>query len=192
MSEIILASSSPFRKALLERLQLTFKCISPNIDESTVPHESPDQLVTRLSLAKANEIAATEKNAIIIGSDQVAVCENKVIGKPGNLEKAKEQLRFLSGKTVTFHTGLCVLNSQTNESQSDVIKFFVEFRALSETMICNYLRKEPAFNCAGSFKSEALGAALTNRMYGDDATALVGLPLITLVKMLEKTGVDII
>ncbi len=189
---IILASSSPFRKTLLARLQLPFECLSPNIDESALTNESPHQLVIRLAEAKAAAIATDVPDAIIIGSDQVAVCEGKILGKPGNLEKATEQLKFISGKEVVFHTGLCVLNSANQALESDEIQFFVEFRRLSNEMIANYLEKEPAFHCAGSFKSEALGVALTQRMTGDDATSLVGLPLIRLVSMLEKMGVKII
>lgn len=192
MRKIILASSSPFRKSLLARLQLTFECTSPNIDESSQPNESPKQLVARLAKSKALAIASTESNAIIIGSDQVATCEDRILGKPGTIEKATEQLKYVSGKTVTYQTGLCVLNSKTQTSQVEVISFHVDFRCLTDKMIASYLSKEPAIGCAGSFKSEALGVALTNRMHGDDATALVGLPLISLVKMLETEGVDII
>jgi len=189
---IILASSSPFRKALLARLQLPFECISPSIDESALTNELPHELVIRLAETKALAIAADTQNAIIIGSDQVAVCEGQILGKPGNLEKATEQLKFISGKEVVFHTGLCVLNNANQALESDDIQFVVEFRRLSGEMIANYLDKEPAFHCAGSFKSEALGVALTHRMTGDDATSLVGLPLIRLVNMLEKVGVKII
>ena len=191
MSRIILASSSPFRRELLSRLHVEFESISPDIDESSQPDESPSDLVQRLAFEKAKIIADLHNDAIIIGSDQVAVCENDIIGKPGNLENAIEQLKMLSGKEVVFHTGLSVLNSSNNSIQTDEIKFFVDFKELSEEKIRRYLEKEPAFNCAGSFKSEGLGIALTNRMYGDDATALIGLPLIRLIQMLENNGISI-
>jgi len=194
MTRIILASSSPFRKALLHRLQLEFDTANPDVDESSHNNESPSQLVTRLAKLKASAIGKTLNNtdALIIGSDQVAVCDNKILGKPGNLKNATQQLKAISGKTVTFHTGLCLLNTISKEYQCDEIKFFVEFRILSDVMIANYLKKEPAFNCAGSFKSEALGIALTRRMFGDDATALIGLPLIRLTQMLEHEKVNVL
>jgi len=192
MRRIILASSSPFRKALLERLQLTFDTTSADIDESRHDNESPSKLVQRLARTKANVIAEKTLDSIIIGSDQVAVCENQILGKPGNFQKAVEQLKFLSGKRVCFHTGLCVISTHDAKIQTDEVKFYVGFRDLSESMIQNYLTKEPAFNCAGSFKSEGLGITLLSRMQGSDPTALIGLPLIRLREMLEEAGVDII
>jgi len=192
MRRIILASSSPFRKELLQRLQLEFETTSPNVDETVQTKETPSDLVIRLAESKANAVATEYPNAIIIGSDQVAVCEEQILGKPGNLENATKQLEYLSGKLVTFYTGLCVLDASSKELQCDYVKFFVEFRQLTNEMIANYLAKEPAFNCAGSFKSEALGVALTLRMSGEDPTALMGLPLIQLTQMLDKAGVKII
>jgi len=192
MRQIVLASSSPFRKELLQRLQLEFEATSPNIDETVQTDEPSPDLVMRLAVSKAYAVAVKYPNAIIIGSDQVAVCEEQILGKPGNIENATEQLKFVSGKLVTFYTGLCVLDANNKELQRDYVKFFVEFRQLTDEMIANYLTKEPAFNCAGSFKSEALGVALTLRMSGKDPTALVGLPLIRLTQMLEKAGIKII
>jgi len=192
MSRIILASSSPYRKSLLERLQLKFDTATPDVDETAEPNESPDQLVTRLATLKVSAVAAGLLNAVIIGSDQVAVCDKQILGKPGTKEKAIEQLNFISGKRVTFHTGLCVLNTGNEQLQCDEIKFYVEFRDLSHKMIANYLEKEPALNCAGSFKSEGLGISLTSQMSGNDPTALVGLPLIRLTQMLENAGIKII
>ncbi|HFE39440.1 MAG TPA: septum formation inhibitor Maf [Gammaproteobacteria bacterium] len=194
MSRIILASSSPFRKALLTRLQLTFSIVSPEIDESRLKNETPSQLVSRLAQAKAAAVATSleTNDAVIIASDQVAVCDERILGKPGNIEKATQQLTFVSGKVVTFHTGLCVLNSANSHMQCDEVKYHVEFRDLTNEMIASYLKKEPAFNCAGSFKSEALGVALTRRMFGDDPTALIGLPLIRVTQMLEQASVNIL
>jgi len=192
MRQIVLASSSPFRKELLQRLQLEFETTSPNVDENAHANEPSPDLVMRLATSKAYAVAIEHPNALIIGSDQVAVCEEEILGKPGNLENATKQLKLISGKLVTFYTGLCVLDASNKELQRDYVKFFVEFRQLTDEMIANYLDKEPAFNCAGSFKSEALGVALTQRMSGKDPTALVGLPLIRLTQMLEKAGVKII
>lgn len=192
MRQIVLASSSPYRKELLQRLQLEFETTSPNVDETAHIDESSPDLVIRLATSKAYAVAAEYPNAIIIGSDQIAVCEEHILGKPGTLENATKQLKFISGKLVTFYTGLCVLDASNKALQRDYVKFFVEFRQLSDEMIASYLAKEPAFNCAGSFKSEGLGIALTLRMSGKDPTTLVGLPLIRLTQMLEKAGVKII
>lgn len=192
MQKIVLASSSSFRKELLQRLQIDFETTSPDIDETAHLNEPSSELVMRLSTSKAYAVAIQYPDAIIIGSDQVAVCDEEILGKPGNLETAAEQLKSVSGKLVTFYTGLCVLDASSKEFQRDYVKFFVEFRELTDDMIANYLEKEPAFNCAGSFKSEGLGVALTLRMSGKDPTALVGLPLIRLTQMLEKYGVKII
>ena len=192
MRQIVLASSSPYRKELLQRLQIEFETTSPNVDETAHSDEPSPDLVMRLATSKAYAVAVQYPNALIIGSDQVAVCDERILGKPGNIENATEQLKFISGKLVTFYTGLCVLDSTNKELQRDYVKFFVEFRQLTDEMISNYLSKEPAFNCAGSFKSESLGVALTLRMSGKDPTSLVGLPLIRLTRMLEKAGVKII
>ena len=192
MSRIILASSSPFRKELLGRLQLEFDTYSPEIDESVLEGEAPSALVQRLATSKANAVAEKLLNCICIGSDQVAVCEDRILGKPGNHENAIEQLKFVSGKRVCFHTGLSVVSTRDALIQTDEVKFFVEFRNLSDSMINHYLKKEPAYNCAGAFKSESLGIALTNRMLGNDPTSLIGLPLIRLTEMLEKAGVKIL
>ncbi|MDH3325949.1 MAG: Maf family nucleotide pyrophosphatase [Gammaproteobacteria bacterium] len=192
MSRIILASSSPFRKELLGRLQLKFDTASPDVDESQLKDESPSELVQRLATIKANVVAEKSLDCICIGSDQVAVCDAEILGKPGNFENAFKQLKFLSGKQVCFHTGLAVIDTKSALIQTDEVKFYVDFRELSDSMINNYLKKEPAFNCAGSFKSESLGIALTSRMQGPDPTSLIGLPLIRLTEMLGKVGVNII
>ncbi len=191
-TKIILASSSPFRKALLQRLQLDFEAISPNIDEMAQNGELPEELVARLSLMKAREVAKDHPDALIIGSDQVAVLDGSIIGKPGNHEKATRQLLAASGKRVSFLTGLCLFDSRNGSQQTLVVPFDVEFRQLSSEMIEAYLQREQPYNCAGSFKSEGLGITLFERLDGDDPSALIGLPLIQLTRMLEKAGASIL
>ncbi len=192
MSRIILASSSRYRKELLSRLQISFDTSSPDVDETSLENEPPSALVQRLATLKANTVAEKVIDCICIGSDQVAVCDNVILGKPGNLENAIAQLHFISGKQVCFHTGLCVISTADGSLQVDDITFNVEFRTLNDAMIRKYLKKEPAFNCAGSFKSEGLGVALTTSMSGADPTSLVGLPLIRLSQMLKQVGVDLL
>jgi septum formation protein len=185
---IILASTSPFRRELLSRLGLAFETASPDIDERRRSDEPPPGMVRRLSEAKARACASARR-ALVIGSDQVAVLEDEVLGKPGTHERAAGQLRRLSGQTVTFLTGLCLLNTETNEAQVDVVPFRVQFRTLDDDRIERYLRYDRPYNCAGSFKSEGLGITLFERMDGDDPTALIGLPLIRLTDMLAREGV---
>jgi len=192
VQRLILASTSPYRKALLERLGMTFETIAPKVDEQPLPGESPSQLVQRLAEAKARAVGDLHGDALIIGSDQVAVLDDAVLGKPGNHENAARQLQRAAGKRVTFHTGLCLLNAATQHSRCDVVLFSVVFRQLSAAQIEHYLQTEQPYDCAGSFKSEGLGVALFDRLEGDDPTALIGLPLIRLVRMLEKEGVGVI
>ena len=187
---IVLASTSPFRHELLSRLALPFETAAPDIDESRLPHEPPLDMVRRLSEAKARA-CRTARNALVIGSDQVATVGEDVLGKPGTHERAAAQLRHLSGRSVTFLTGLCLLNTATDEAHVEVIPFLVQFRTLDEEQIERYLRHDQPYNCAGSFKSEGLGITLFERMEGDDPTALVGLPLIRLTDMLMKAGVSL-
>jgi len=189
---LVLASTSPFRQALLQRLQLPFETFNPNVDESSQLNENPKDLVQRLAILKAQAAQSSYPNALIIGSDQVAVVENQILGKPLTHDKAVEQLAFLSGKKVVFQTGLCVLNTKTKETLVDLISFTVKFRSLNLEKIENYLHKEPAYNCAGSFKSESLGIALVESMEGNDPNALIGLPLIRLIQMLEHFGLKVI
>lgn len=186
---LVLGSSSPFRRELLGRLGLAFECHSPDIDESARPGEAPRELVARLSEAKARAVAETWPQALIIGSDQVAVVDDEILGKPGGHERAREQLARLSGRTVTFLTGLCLYNSASDRVQLEVIPYQVDFRSLTPDQIEHYLEREQPYNCAGSFRSEALGITLFQRMQGDDPNALVGLPLIRLVDMLAEEGV---
>ncbi len=192
MPQLVLASTSPFRKALLEKLQLVFTTDSPDIDETPLDGESPEQLVARLAEQKAAAVAERHPNSLIIGSDQVAVNNGRILGKPGSHDKAVAQLKAASGKRVTFLTGLCLYNSVTGDSQVEVVPFGVVFRELNEAQIENYLKAEQPYNCAGSFKSEAMGIALFERLEGEDPNTLIGLPLIRLVRMLEAEGLRVI
>lgn len=189
---LILASTSPFRRELLARLGLPFDVANPQTDESHLPGETTEQIALRLSEAKARAVAESFPDALIIGSDQVATVDGKIYGKPGNHEHAVEQLRALSGKTVNFFTGLCLLNAKTAEARVCGVPTLVTFRHLSDREIENYLLREPAYNCAGSAKSEGLGIALLSSMRGDDPNALVGLPLIALCEMLRNQGVALL
>ncbi len=192
MNKLILASSSPYRRALLDKLQLPYTCISPDIDESANPGEPAENLVRRLALEKAQAIARTTPNALIIGSDQVAVLDGEIIGKPLTHDKALRQLLRASGRSVRFVTGLCLLNSNSQHNQIDDIDFRVHFRTLNEEQINRYLTREQPYQCAGSFKAEGLGIALFERLEGDDPNSLIGLPLIRLVSMLENAGVQVL
>lgn len=190
--QIILASSSIYRKALLERLPILFNTAKPEIDETPSKGENPRQLATRLALEKARCIANKQADSLVIGSDQVAVVEGKIVGKPGNRENATQQLLRASGKSVEFLTGLCLYNSQNDTYQVDTIPFKVFFRELSKSEIEKYVDIEQPFDCAGSFKWEKLGIALFKKMEGDDVTALEGLPLIRLIDMLKQAGQPIL
>ena len=189
---LILASSSPYRRELLSRLGVEFSSVSPDIDESARADETPDALVCRLAEDKARAVALAHPSALIIGSDQVATLEGRVLGKPGTHDRAVEQLSLASGKRVTFHTGLCLLNSDTDRLQVCSVPYHVEFRDLTPEEIERYLQKEQPYNCAGSFKSEGLGICLFERMEGDDPASLIGLPLIQLVSMLRREGLDVL
>lgn len=186
---LILASSSPYRKQLLEKLHLKADIIAPDIDERGYPNESPKTLACRLSEAKALAVSR-RASGVIIASDQVASVNNTILGKPGTAEKAIEQLTLCAGNQVTFFTGLCVYNTQTLHLQVDVVPFSVKFRRLTHKEIERYVTIEEPFDCAGSFKSEGLGIALFESMSGDDPNALVGLPLIKLCDMLRAEGIN--
>jgi septum formation protein len=168
-----------------------FDTANPDIDETPLANETPIALVERLAIAKAKEIAKSYSSALIIGSDQVALHGNEIVGKPHTHERAVEQLRTASGKKIELFTGLALINSETGSIQSEVIPFTVHFKTLSESTIERYLRKEQPYNCAGSVRSEGLGVALFEKFEGDDPNALIGLPLIRLVAMLENQGYDI-
>ena len=193
--KIVLASTSPYRKTLLERLQLDFSCISPDVDESPIEGESIEQMVMRLSVLKASAVAPHYENepegALIIGSDQSAVLNGTALTKPGNFNNAVRQLQAASGQRIVFQTGLCVLNTRTGNKHVICEPYTVVFRTLSTRMIENYLEKEQPYNCAGSFKSEGLGITLFEKFEGDDPSSLIGLPLIRLTDMLRKEGIEL-
>jgi septum formation protein len=188
--QILLASSSIYRRQLLQKLGISFDCASPEIDESELPNETAQDLVIRLAEAKATKLASNFSNHLIIGSDQVAAFDQKIIGKPRNHNNAIEQLEQFSGNKVTFITGLCLLNSKTNRRQLSIEYCTVKFRTLNQNQIESYLEKEKPYDCAGSFKSEGLGIALFESISTDDPNTLIGLPLIRLTDMLIKEGVD--
>lgn len=192
MSKLVLASTSPYRKALLERLGLPFQTAAPDVDESALENETPQQLVARLAEAKARAIATQYSDALIIGSDQVAVLDGNILGKPGTHAKAVQQLQNARGRQVIFLTGLCLLNTSTDHCHVRVVPFSVVFRTLTEVQIEQYLQREKPYDCAGSFKSEGLGISLFEHLEGDDPNALVGLPLIELVNLLAIEGVDVL
>ncbi|WP_028694941.1 Maf family protein [Pseudomonas cremoricolorata] len=191
MLPLLLASSSPYRRELLQRLQLPFTCASPNIDEQRLENESPETLVRRLAMDKAKALAARHPEHLIIGSDQVAVLDDQVLGKPHTAERACEQLLAASGRSVTFLTGLALLNTRSGECQVDCVPFTVNFRALDRARIERYIQAEQPLDCAGSFKAEGLGISLFQSTSGNDATSLIGLPLIRLVDMLLHEQVRI-
>jgi len=192
MQALVLASTSIYRKELLGRLGLPFVTVAPDVNESPLEQETPQQLVRRLAESKARAVAAQYPDALIIGSDQVAVVDGRILGKPGDHAHAAAQLRMAAGRRLEFLTGLCLFNTASGHAQVDVIVFGVVFRALTERQIDNYLRREQPYYCAGSLKSESLGIALCERFEGEDPTALIGLPLIRLVHMLEREGVTVI
>ncbi len=188
--KILLASSSTYRRQLLQKLGLAFDWASPDIDENHQPGESPTQLVHRLAEAKAHRLASTYPNHLIIGSDQVATLDNCILGKPHTHTNAVAQLRRFRQREVTFLTGLCLFNPKTSRTQTSVESYKVRFRNLSDEQIENYLQREQPYDCAGSFKSEGLGICLFEQLAGDDPNTLIGLPLIALTRMLAAEGVD--
>ncbi|KAI2693311.1 nucleoside triphosphate pyrophosphatase [Pseudomonas sp. TNT3] len=191
MLPLLLASSSVYRRELLTRLQLPFTCSSPDIDESHRPGESAIALVKRLATEKAQALAQSHPAHLIIGSDQVAVLGEHIIGKPHTFDKAREQLLACSGKSVTFLTGVALLNSQTGVCQVDCVPFTVHMRTLDSERVERYLHAEQPYDCAGSFKAEGLGVSLFRSTEGPDATSLIGLPLIRLIDMLLAESVQI-
>ncbi|MCF6217837.1 MAG: Maf-like protein [Gammaproteobacteria bacterium] len=192
MQPLILASTSPFRRELLGKLGLPFQCASPDIDESRHTDEQPAALVARLAEQKAKAVANNHPNSLIIGSDQVAILNKQILGKPGNHTRATQQLQQASGKIITFLTGLSLYNTTSHTLQTDVVPYTVYFRKLTNEQIESYLQKEQPYNCAGSFKSEGLGISLFQKLQGDDPNTLIGLPLIRLIRMLNKEGVEVI
>jgi MAF protein len=191
MLPLLLASSSPYRRELLDRLRLPFVCASPDIDESRRPDEPAVDLVTRLAREKAMALADQFPDHLIIGSDQVAVLGEQILGKPHTFERAQEQLKASSGNSVSFLTGLVLFNSRTGQCQVDCVPFTVHMRQLDDARISRYLHAEQPYDCAGSFKAEGLGVSLFRSTEGPDATSLIGLPLIRLVDMLMNEGVEL-
>ena len=189
--KLVLASTSPFRKELLGRLQIPFDTRNPELDEQHFESESASEIVQRLAREKAQAVATEMAEGLVIGSDQCAVLGDKILGKPGSFDNAIKQLRNSAGQTVVFHTGLCLLNAATGDAQIEDVIFKVRFRQLSDEQIENYLNREDALSCAGSFKSEALGITLFESMEGEDPTALIGLPLIRLTSMLAREGISL-
>lgn len=189
--QLILASTSLFRKELLSRLQIPFEAVPPLADETALPDEAPALTAERLAKSKAQAVADQFPDGLIIGSDQVAYSGNECFGKPGNRQNARTQLRYMSGKEVIFHTGLCLLNARSGRIQIEGIPTLVRFRVLSDLDIERYLDREDALNCAGSAKSEGLGITLLDYLRCDDPTALIGLPLIALSRMLRAEGVPL-
>ena len=186
---LVLASSSIYRSELLKRLQLPFETIAPNVDETPLPNESARTTSVRLAQEKARAVAGKYPDALIIGSDQVALLEGRQLGKPLTHDNAVKQLRAMRGKTTHFYTALALLNSKTGNMQTEVAENFVTLRNLSDAEIEGYLQKEQPYHCAGSAKSEGLGIALISKMTGEDPNALIGLPLILLVEMLRRENV---
>ncbi len=189
---LILASSSVYRRELLQRLRLPFECVSPAIDESARPDETPATTAVRLALEKARAVAAAHPQALIIGSDQVAELDGTPLGKPGNHANAVCQLRAMRGQRVVFHTALCLLDAASGHHQLENAVTTVQLLALTDAQIERYLQLEQPYDCAGSAKVESLGIALAEKITSDDPTALIGLPLIILVSMLKREGIEVL
>ncbi|PWI35006.1 septum formation inhibitor Maf [Vibrio albus] len=190
--KIILASTSHYRRSILSKLGLPFDVAKPDCDETPLQNEKPQELVLRLSQSKAESCPCSDENRIIIGSDQVCVIDGQIMGKPHTKEKAIEQLLMASGKSITFYTGVALHNTRTGITDTELDTFVVHFRHLTKQQIANYVEKEQPLDCAGGFKSEGLGIALFERLEGKDPNALIGLPLITLIDMLEKQGITVL
>lgn len=190
--QLILASSSIYRRELLERLQLSFSVVVPDVDEMPLPDEKPEETALRLAQVKARKIGDLHPNALVIGCDQVATLDGLQLGKPLTHDNAVKQLTLMRGRTVFFHSALCLFNAASGTMQAEDVIYEVRFRQLTDAQIENYLRLEQPYHCAGSAKSEGLGIALMEYMRGDDPNALIGLPLISLISMLQKEGVSVI
>jgi MAF protein len=190
--KVILASSSKFRKQLLDKLNISFKCISPDIDEKRLHNEAVKDYVKRLSIEKASKIACSNQKSIIIGSDEVADLKGKIIGKPITKKNAKKQLRMLSGNKVVFRTGLCVLNSETGKYYASVNNYNIFFKDLDDNIINKYLENDDVLNCAASIRIEGLAINLVRKMNGADPSSIMGLPLIKLIDYLARFNIDIL
>ena len=192
MHRLVLGSRSPSRRNLLERLSIPFSVVPPDIDESRLAGESPEALVRRLSEEKARAVGARVGSGLVIGSDQVALLDDTVLGKPGNHANNVAQLAMASGRWLEFRTGVAVLDAASGRIRIDVVPFAVRFRSLTAGDIEAYVSRERAYECAGGFRAERLGCALFERLRGDDPTALQGLPMIRLCEMLRSAGLDVI
>ena len=190
LPRLILGSTSPYRRELLQRLRLPFTVQSPQVDETALPGEASGALALRLALAKAHAVALTAPDAVVIGADQVADLGGQTIGKPGDHARATAQLRQMRGQTVVFQTALAVVRLATGFAQAVCVPVTVRFRALTDAEIERYLRLEQPYDCAGSAKCEALGIALLEAIHSDDPTALIGLPLIQTCALLRAAGLD--
>jgi septum formation protein len=189
---LILGSTSRYRRELLQRLRIAFDVVSPDVDETPLPGETPHALATRLALAKAQAVAALHPNAVVIGSDQVADLNGEPLGKPGTHERAVLQLQRMRGQTVIFQTAVSVVCQASGFEQTELAQIKVRFRDLSDDEIEAYLRAEEPYDCAGSAKSEGLGIALLDAIDNDDPTALIGLPLIRTARLLRAAGIDLL
>ena len=189
---IILASSSPYRARLLQKLNIKFVSIAPNIDETPKINEKPAELAHRLAKEKAFAIQKTHPSQLIISSDQVASFDNQFLGKPGDFNKTIQQLSLQSGQSIVFYTSICVLDASSNKYLTDIDLTTVHFKSLSKKQIINYVEQEQAYDCAGGFKSEGLGICLFEKIDTEDPNALIGLPLIKLIRLLEKFDYHII
>ncbi|MBY0466018.1 MAG: Maf family nucleotide pyrophosphatase [Burkholderiales bacterium] len=190
--QLILASTSVYRRELLQRLAIPFSVCAPHVDEQALPAETPHNMALRLALAKADAVAIQHPDAVVIGSDQVADLHGKALGKPGNHDRAVTQLREMSGQTVVFQTALAVVCKRTGYSGVDLAQVRVKFRSLNDAEIEHYLRAEQPYDCAGSAKSEGLGIALLDDITSDDPTALIGLPLIRTARMIRAAGIRLL
>ena len=189
---LILGSTSRYRRELLSRLRVPFDVVSPEVDETPLPHETPQQLAMRLALAKAQAVAAQHPHAVVIGSDQVADLNGEPLGKPGNFERAKLQLQRMRGQTVVFQTAVAVVRADTGFARTELAQIKVRFRELSDAEITHYLHAEEPYDCAGSAKSEGLGIALLDAIDNDDPTALIGLPLIRTAGLIREAGIALL
>ncbi len=188
--DLILGSTSRYRRELLERLRWPFEVVAPQVDEAALPGEAPSALALRLALAKAHAVAAARPQAVVIGSDQVAELDGQAIGKPGSHDRAVAQLRRLSGRQAVFHTAVAVVCQEARHAQAEMATVHVRFRRLTDAQIERYLRLEEPYDCAGSAKCETLGISLLEAIDSDDPTALVGLPLIRTARLLRELGID--
>lgn len=186
LPELILASTSPYRKALLQRLQIPFRCVASQVDESPLPDETPEQLVARLALAKAQAVLARHPEALVIGADQMAYCAGRVLGKPESAAGAEEQLQWMQGRRVEYLNGIAI--ADVSGAEQFIVRYSLTLRALSPEDIRRYIEKDQPLDCAGSLRSEGLGISLLEKMEGADPNALMGMPLLTISEVLRRRG----